>query len=185
MNLTSCGVSMPHSVRKRSRPAQNSGEPILAATLLPMNFTNCGMSMPHSVRNRSRPAQNSGESILAATLSLMNVTSCGASMLQSVRKRSRPAKNSGELILVPTPRRERSVLRCLWLKPNLERELRFPCGKRSWRRAAVHNPEPLWRLAAHLSEGLGGGIIEHLLFCCQQPASMLCLNRAEKEDGNE
>ena len=114
-------IFMPHSVRKRSRPAQSSGERILAATLLPMNFTNCGMSMPHSVRNRSRPAQNSGESILAATLSLMNVTSCGASMLQSVRKRSRPAKNSGELILVPTPRRERSVLRCLWLKPNLER----------------------------------------------------------------
>ena len=106
---------VPQAIQARPE----SGDSILAATLLVMNFTSCGVSMPYSLRRRSRPTQNSGESILAATLLLMNVTSCGASMFHSVRKRFRPAQNAGELILFPTPQRERSVLRCLWLKPNL------------------------------------------------------------------
>ena len=133
-----------------------------------MNFTCRGASMPYSVRRRSRPTQKSGESILAATLSLMNATSCGASMLHSVRKRSRPAQNSGELILVPTPWRERSVLRCSWLKPNLE--------KKSWVVLSV----PSLTCDSHTASGPGDGTLCMARSAPMRPAAAGLLNAAAR-----
>ena len=42
---------VPQAIQARPE----SGDSILAATLLVMNFTSCGVSMPYSLRRRSRP----------------------------------------------------------------------------------------------------------------------------------